>query len=245
MKILKAYLHIVNSFEVRGKGKIPKEGAIFYVNHPGSLDVPILLAAFGKPIGVFVSYDNFYFLDVIEHYYGLINKKKVLRDARVSRRNRRDVLIELMIRNILKKNRYFAIWPSGSLSRSGKVQEGFSSVVRAYSVINAEKDRIPFVPVLIQGSQCYHIGVNPSLKPKFKKIRLSFLDPYYLPRKWLQKPEEGGKSPREIINYMMRILAKANGQKTFIKNNSLERARRHYRQRQEKKQKVKNHGKKR
>nr|MDO8111746.1 hypothetical protein [Candidatus Sigynarchaeota archaeon] len=57
------------------------------------------------------------------------------------------------------------------------------------------------------------------------KILVEFLKPIYIPRDWLKRPEEGGKTPREIIDKLMLVLARKVGYKTLRKNWALERRR--------------------
>jgi len=58
--------------------------------------------------------------------------------------------VEAMIRRILLHNRFFAIWPEGH-PHKGPIEQGFSSIVRVYATLNSDRDRIPFLPVLIRG----------------------------------------------------------------------------------------------
>jgi 1-acyl-sn-glycerol-3-phosphate acyltransferase len=228
---------IFNRVEITGRENIPKQGAIFYANHPGSLDPILLICSLRHPVGCFVSYDNYWLTSFGVKYSGFINKEIILEnsikseDFHSSNRNyERDLLTEVMIRNILFVNRYFAIWPEGTLSRQGLISRGFSSVVRAYATINSKKDLIPFVPVLFEGSQCYHIGYNHNLSPRTNKIKVKFQDPYFIPRDWLLNPEidKKGKTPREIIDYMMNILVQAHGQNRFAKNHRLMHVKKEY-----------------
>ena len=221
----KVFFKIFNRLEIIGKDKIPKEGSMFYVNHPGSLDTMILTTAVGKEVGCFIAWDNVMLTKLAEISMGYVNKDFIRKsDYYKQYGSFRDVLIEKMIQTVLKTNKYFAIWPGGGLDDNRYVRRGFSSVVRAYSVINSKKDVIPFQPVLIKGSECYHIAKNFRLRPRTQKITIEFLDPYYIPREWLKDPKlnKDGKTPREIIDYMMNLLAKANGQRFFAPNKGLE-----------------------
>jgi hypothetical protein len=140
--------------------------------------------------------------------------------------HKKDWLIEKMIRIILQKNPHFAIWPEGRSPLDGRIMYGFSSVAKVYATLNSQRDIIPLVPVLIEGSGCYRYN----LWPRTNKITLRFLPAYYLPREWLLKPDDGGKAPREIVDYMMSILAKARGQKHLLYNDRID----HHRQRYQK-----------
>ena len=209
-KIVYAYFKLFNRIRVFGRENIPDK-AIFYANHPGSLDPLILQGVVQKPVSCFVSWDNYWFLDLLVKLYGF-----------VLRVGARDELIERMIRSVLQRNAYFAIWPEGSLCKNGLVGEGFSGIIRAYCALNSQKNVIPFVPVLFRGSDCYHHRRNPKFLPKMTPIEVHFLKPFYLPRSWLKHPDEGGKTPREMIDHIMTILARANGQNAPAINHRLE-----------------------
>ena len=60
------------------------------------------------------------------------------------------------------------------------------------------------------------------MKPNTQKIKVQFFNPFFIHREWLKTPEEGGKTPREITDYIMDKLAKFNGQKTFLPNRIME-----------------------
>ena len=123
----------------------------------------LLETALRKPIGCFIGFEKMHFTWFLEQEIGFINRK-----------GSRDYLIERMIRHILKINSYFAIWPEGTLSNDGKVMQGFSSIVRAYAALNSHRDVIPFIPTLIQGSECYNYQFLPRTQP----IHIHFYKPY-------------------------------------------------------------------
>ncbi len=126
-KVFKGYLKLVNQLKVFGRENVPKNGAIFYVNHPGAYDPLVLLAGLEFQTGAIVAWNYSWFMNMIDKYYGFITK---------IRNETREQIVEKMVRNILLKNRYFAIWPSGHPNESGIIEQGFSSIVRVYSVIN-------------------------------------------------------------------------------------------------------------
>lgn len=237
MGLFRCFFIIFNRLRVVNKKYIPKERAIFYVNHPGSYDVILLNAVVGRPVSCFISWDNYWITGFAEKLYGFINKKFIRYDRHIKDKSiTGKLMIEKSIRQILQRNSLFAIWPAGGLSDDTRVRQGFSGVVKMYATLNEKKDIIPFVPVLIQGSGCYHIGRNHDLSPRTDKITVTFLEPYYLPREWLENPKvsDKGKTPREIIDYMMMKLAKANGQKYLAQNKGLEWTKRKLKERQDK-----------
>ncbi len=248
--VLHRIYRLIHRLEIRGKENIPPEGAIFIINHlPGPDVVAPFLTAFKQPVSPFCDAGNGYLADFLEVVFNF-----------VIRRGRPAVMVEKMIRTIAQKNRYFAMWPEGTLERYYKVIEGFSGIVKVYATLNAGKNRIPFVPVIFQRWTAGNIPrmglseeeVQVKLKrihervvkarnkkfrkfiPKkyykswrFSKMRFTFLKPRFVPQEWLNPPEEGGKTPREIINWVMLIIARAFGQEELAPNQAVERRRKH------------------
>ncbi|NMC05433.1 MAG: hypothetical protein GYA24_09485 [Candidatus Lokiarchaeota archaeon] len=210
MGAVHAYMRVFHRLEVRGKGNIPERGAIFYLLHNGDNDVINFLGAFKRPVGVFTDIGSGFFPDFMERFFGF-----------VTRRGTREVMVEKMIRTIWQKNKDFVIWPEGSPSRDGRPMEAFSGIVRVYSTLNAGKDRIPFVPVLHRGGEIFR-NKDPR---KLQKHLCEFLKPIFIPRAWLEKPDAGGKTPREIMNALMLVLARKVGHTSLKKNYALERRR--------------------
>ncbi|HMF33752.1 MAG TPA: 1-acyl-sn-glycerol-3-phosphate acyltransferase [Candidatus Lokiarchaeia archaeon] len=207
MVVVRNVFKLTNRLEIRGKENIPAKGGIFIMNHRGDLDVLLFLVSFGRPVGVFTDVGDSWVADAFERLLGF-----------VPRRGTAPIMVEKMIRMLAQRNRYFGMWPEGTPSRTGEVMQGFSSIVKVYAVLNAKKDVVPFVPVLMQGMEAYsHHRVN-----RFQKITVEFLKPVFVPRSWLNPPEEGGKTPREIIDALMLILARKLGQAKLVINPRLE-----------------------
>lgn len=222
----RGWARIAHRLEVKGREKVPESGAILYMLHTSNNDVINGLTLFKEPISPFTAIGNGYFADLMEHFFGFI-----------SRRGKGKVLIEKMIRTLLLKNRYMIIWPEGRPEYEGKPIEPFSGIVRVYAVINSQKDLIPFQPVILHGGENYwrrgrrrhRKHGNPGKRKRRKKKDTRprkwvahFYDPFFLPRDWLKSPDEGGKTPREIINYLMLKLAKKFGFTKLEKNRALE-----------------------
>ncbi len=210
MGTIHVYMKVFHRLESRGKENIPRGGGIFYLLHNGDEDVINFLGAFKKPIGVFTDVGPGFFADFLERFFGF-----------VTRRGTREVMVEKMIRTIWQKNKDFVMWPEGSPSRDSHPMEAFSGIVRVYATLNATKDRIPFVPVLMRGTEMY----RKKNSRKLQKHLIEYLKPIYIPRDWLERPEDGGKTPREIINALMLVLARKVGFTTLKKNYALQRRR--------------------
>ncbi len=196
-----------NRIEVVGRDKIPPQGAIFIMNHWGKSDVVMFMSVLREPVGCFTAVGTGLLADILERFFNF-----------VPRIGSGTVMIEKMVRTILKKSRYFAVWPEGTSSKKELVLEPFSGVIRVYATLNSTKDVIPIVPVVMQNTNSY---LWHQTLPKLKKIRLTFLDPFYFPRDWLKKPEEGGKTPREMANYAMLKIARKVGQNKLSPNRVL------------------------
>lgn len=214
------YFKVFNRLKEIGKDNIPKTGCIFLVNHPGSYDPPILMASLLKSVvpsglvGIYASWGTGFFNDMIDALYGM-------KSARGYGRETMSEKIERIIRQMLTRNRFFAMWPEGH-PHLGPIEQGFSSIVRVYSVVNKFEDRVPFVPVVIRGEGAHRFGVSHKVGP----MEIRYGKPVFVNRDWLKHPDEGGKTPREIIDHMMLILARMNGQKNFVPNPRLESKRR-------------------
>lgn len=208
MRFFRLYFKAFNKLTWRGTENIPKTGCIFYVNHPGSYDPLLVYACIpDMPFAMFVAWGNGWFADTIADIFGMTNMRNLDRQG----------CIEKMIRLILQKNRYFALWPEGHPHR-GPIEQGFSPIIPVYAAINHDKDRIPFLPVLIRGEGAHRFGVSHVAGP----VGVTFYKPIFLDRSWLKRPEEGGKSQREIIDYLMLFLARKNGQTELAKNPRIE-----------------------
>jgi 1-acyl-sn-glycerol-3-phosphate acyltransferase len=220
--VFQIYLRIFHRLRVFGLHNIPKQGAIFYVNHPSQIDPLILMASLPFQISGLIAWGRGWLADMFEYKYGLISLRG--REMHVN--------IERIIRQILLKNRYFAIWPEGHPTYSQQLEEGQSGIIRVYSALNYDGNRIPFVPVLIRGAEVYlikesHSIINP---PKFRlnPIETHFFPPIWIPREWLQPLEQQGKPPREIIDYLMHHLAAKQGQRYLTPNRIIEYKRKKY-----------------
>ena len=202
----RGFFRIFHRLEIQGYENIPKSGCIFITNHPGSLDPLVIMGAVKRPIGMFTSFGNGWLSDVFEKYIGYIKYH-----------GSKDEMLENMIRHVLCNNRYLLIAPEGLENKPPIVQEGFSGIVSVYSVLNHDKNRIPIVPIIVQNSQCYHGSAKINSKT-FPKIRITFLPAYFLPRDWIKPLDQGGKKPREIIDWIMLSIAHKLGQKELEKN---------------------------
>ncbi len=216
MGLVRMFLRVTNRLTVRGQENIPPGGAILYSNHRGGKDVIVLLASMGQPVAIFTDINDGWIADAFERFLGWVPRRGVAPD-----------MVEKMISSLLLKNRYFAMWPEGTPSRHGKIMQGFSSIVKVYAVINSKRDVIPFVPVLTRGTEEIskfrrkHVHQH----KRFRKILVEFLKPVSIPRAWLRPPEDGGKTPREIMDALMLLLARKLGQDHLEKNPRLEERR--------------------
>ncbi|MHA1371455.1 MAG: lysophospholipid acyltransferase family protein [Promethearchaeota archaeon] len=219
-KMFRLYFKFFNRIKFFGIKNIPKSGGIFIVNHPSVMDPAILMASVPVHFGALISWGIGWFADICDALYGFVRFRPETMHKKVER----------IIRQILLKNRYFAIWPEGHPTYHDKIEQGFSSIVRVYAVINHDKDRIPFIPVLIQGwsLDLRFFVFKKGIKKKFSPIRVHILKPFFIDRNWLKPPEQGGKTPREIIDHVMMVLAKKNGQKQLATNPLLEFRRKKY-----------------
>ncbi len=164
-----------------------------------------------------MAWGNGWFSDFIDHMFGLV----------AMRPESREIKVEKMILSILQYNTFFAIAPEGFVARKFGVHQGFSSIAEIYSVINCKYNIIPFLPVLIRGGKAYR-----SIRPNTSPIEVHFYPSFFISRDWLLSPEQGGKTPREITDFIMDKLAHYAGQETFLPNPKLEKKRLFYAERE-------------
>jgi 1-acyl-sn-glycerol-3-phosphate acyltransferase len=217
------YFRIFHRIRIYGLENVPKHGAIFTINHPGTFDPLILLSSLPMQIGAISAWGLGWFADMMEYGFGWL----------ALRHQPREMIVERMIRQIIK-NPFFGVAPEGYPHYNDRIEQGQSSIIRVYAAINADKDRIPFVPTWIRGSGMY--TPKPRIKPG--PIEIHFFPPFFLKREWLRSPNEGGKSPRELIDYVMLRFAHHAGQKALFPNALLEKKYQWIKAREEKK---KNH----
>jgi len=100
------YLHfkIFHRLKVFGLENIPKNGAIFYVNHPGTFDPQILMATCPSHVGSLMAWSGGWFMEMLETVGGQIMFRWW---------ENRQEKVERMINHLLTRSRYLAIWPSG------------------------------------------------------------------------------------------------------------------------------------
>ncbi|HMF32100.1 MAG TPA: 1-acyl-sn-glycerol-3-phosphate acyltransferase [Candidatus Lokiarchaeia archaeon] len=202
----------LNRLEVRGLANVPRQGGIYVANHQSAIDPAILMAVLPYPPGIFVDSGYGWLADALETTLGF-----------VSHQGAGDEVVEKMVRTLLFTNPHFAIWQEGYYEKD-EVVGAFSGIVKVYAVLNNRRNVSPFVPVISQGAQCYRWEDSKRLG----KICVTILKPRFLPRSWLRPPAEGGKTPREIIDSLMLVLAKKLGQSSLGKNYYLDSRRRYF-----------------
>jgi 1-acyl-sn-glycerol-3-phosphate acyltransferase len=229
MGLIRGIFKVLHRTEVYGRENIPKGGAIFISNHIANSDVVMpFMAMFKQPVGVFTDMGTGFFVDIARQF-GI-----------VPRWGYAPYMIEDMIQKIWSQNKYFVMWPEGTPDKGHGIMQGFSGIVKVYATLNADKDRIPFVPVVMQESNPpipWEVRKEMMLKKKLKKkkrrlfkthpnhrrggppkIIFTFLKPVFIPRAWLAHPDQGGKTPRQIMDAVMLIIAKKRGQKILAPN---------------------------
>lgn len=204
------YFKLFNRLEIIDKHLLPKNGVLIYITHHSVMDPLIIFCCFPTTFfGSLMSWGNGWFADLNDKFYGMVAFKE---------EDSRQIKVEKMVRSILQKTPFFAIAPEGLVAHDLTVRQGFSSFVDVYLTVNSRGDKIPFMPVLIRGAEKYF-----RIKPVFDKTTIQFFPPFFIPREWHRPVNEGGKSPREIADYCMQLLARKNGQQTFAPNPRLDR----------------------
>ncbi|MEG1482062.1 lysophospholipid acyltransferase family protein [Clostridium sp.] len=178
--------------EIKGYENIPKEACTFIGNHMSILDIPVLRYASKRDIG-FVAKQEVLKVPVLGFWV------KNMNCVPLDRSNPRSA-IKVINKGAeyLKSGYNMAIFPEGTRSKDGEVQE-----FKKGSMKLAIKAKSPIVPVSIDGtSKCFED--NRTFNPG--KVTIVFGKPIYTSE--ITKEEEKTLTERvrnEVINNMIRV----------------------------------------
>jgi len=155
-------------FEVKGMENIPKNGALIVAaNHTSNMDPLILGAAFNRKMHFIAK------KEVFNNFIGNYISRKL--NAFPVDRDKIDIKALKHALNVLQKNEVLGIFPEGSRSFNGELQDFKLGIIRI-----AIKTGAPILPVGIDGA--YQIYPRGKILPKLfiHKITLQFGLPIYL-----------------------------------------------------------------
>ena len=176
---------VFGRLEVSGRELLPPHGPVILVcNHLSYNDPPMLVAALRRPL---------YFVGKKELFESLISRF-TMRSFHVFPVDRTRAGIEAIktMLELLERDRVLVIFPEGTRSGDGQLQEGMLGVV--YLALKAQA---PILPVGISGTQKF-----PPWRLAFplSRIRISVGPPFSLP------VVEGGAAPRAAMRSMLEMI---------------------------------------
>ncbi|MBK8395414.1 MAG: 1-acyl-sn-glycerol-3-phosphate acyltransferase [Leptospiraceae bacterium] len=126
---------------VNGTENLPKGPVVFVANHQGSFDIPVLIGFVPKPFG-FISKIEVLKIPIVGGWMRVMNCVFMDRSSRVKSSQAIGEGVE-----ILKQGHSLVIFPEGTRSKGGPVQNFKAGSVRL--AIDAE---VPIVPIAIDGT---------------------------------------------------------------------------------------------
>lgn len=176
---------VFGRLEVSGRELLPPHGPVILVcNHLSYNDPPMLVAAMRRPL---------YFMGKRELFQSRFSRF-IMRSFNVypvERRRAGSEAIKTML-ELLERGRVLVIFPEGTRSGDGRLQEGMLGVV--YLALKAQA---PILPVGISGTQRF-----PPWRLPFPlcRVRISVGPPFSLP------VVEGGTAPRGAMRSMLEMI---------------------------------------
>lgn len=168
-------LNLVNiKLNIIGLERVPKEAALFVINHSSMLDSFILISSIPKSIGVVIAdvpvWKN---IPIVKHW---IN---ITKSVYMNRENNREGVksINKCAENI-KEGQSMAIFPEGDLTWV-KEPNSLVSDFRAGALKIAYKAKCPIVPIVIKNSKNTYEGYEPIGRIHPEDVEVEFLEPIY------------------------------------------------------------------
>jgi long-chain acyl-CoA synthetase len=169
LTMIKIIVKVFFRLKVKGIGNLPKAGPyIIAPNHASYLDGFIVAAALSQK-----SFSNLYILGLQNFFTGRL-KESFAKIAHVIPIDTELYLNKalLMSSYILRQGKSLLIFPEGGRSSDGELIDFKKGV----GILSAEIN-VPVVPALIMGS--FEALPKGTMRPKFKKIRITFGKPLY------------------------------------------------------------------
>jgi 1-acyl-sn-glycerol-3-phosphate acyltransferase len=149
---------------VVGRERIPTGVCLFVANHTSSADAPAVVGAIPRRIAILLKESLF--------RYPIVGQAFLLAQFIPINRKERDSALESLEKAIesLKAGQSFLIYPEGTRSPDGRLQE-----FKKGAVVMATKAGVPIVPVACSGAQ--QVMEKRSLRIHPGEILVEFLDP--------------------------------------------------------------------
>lgn len=174
--------------KVIGAENITHESCLFVSNHQGSMDIPLIIAYAGKPVG-FIAKKEMLKLKFITSWMKEINC------IFMDRSNVRESVKSINEgAETLKSGHSLVIFPEGTRSKGPQLGE-----FKKGSMKLATKSGVPIVPVTIDGS--YKIReANKHNELKSADVKITFSKPIYIDELTKEEQSDLSETIRNIIN---------------------------------------------
>jgi len=178
-KFFNVIFKLFYDFKVQGQEHLPKEGGVILApNHSSYLDPPVLGSASPSDKQVFfMAKAELFDIPILKTWMKKVGVFPVKRGASDHHAIKNAV-------EILKRGGWLGIFPEGTRSKDGNMQEG-----ELGAALIANLAKVPIVPVGMIGTQKYF----------FTRIRVNFGEPIYLP--------EGKVSKEELKQLTQKVMA--------------------------------------
>jgi 1-acyl-sn-glycerol-3-phosphate acyltransferase len=152
--------------EVRNEKNVPREGGVLLVaNHISHLDPPLVAATCARKV-YFLSKKELFKNGFIGWFMNASGQIKVDRGKGIE-------AVEVAIKTLIA-GRVICIFPEGTRSRTGEMQQPHTGIV-----VIASKVNVPIVPILVEGT--YQMMPPKAKFPKlFSRIKMTYGEPFYL-----------------------------------------------------------------
>ena len=151
-------------FQVRGRGRIPPGVCLFVANHTSSADAPAVVGAIPRRIAILLK-ESLFRWPIVGQAFRLARFIPVNRSERDSAIQSLEKAIEA-----LKSGQSFLIYPEGTRSPDGRLQE-----FKRGAVVMAIKASVPIVPMACSGA--HRVMEKRSLVLRPGVILVEFLEP--------------------------------------------------------------------
>lgn len=157
---------LCSRLEVKNAKSVPREGGVLLVaNHISHLDPPLVAITCARKV-YFLAKKELFKNGLVGWFMNSSGQIKVDRGKGLE-------AVDVAV-NTLKAGRCICIFPEGTRSRTGQMQQPHTGIV-----VIASKVNVPIVPILVEGT--YKMMPPKAKFPKFfSRIRLTYGEPFYL-----------------------------------------------------------------
>ena len=157
---------LCSRLEVRNEKNVPRQGGVLLVaNHISHLDPPLVGTTCARMV-YFLAKKELFLNGLVGWFMNSSGQIKVDRGKGLE-------AVDVAVKT-LKAGRCICIFPEGTRSRTGQMQQPHTGIV-----VIASKVNVPIVPILVEGT--YQMMPPKAKFPKFfSRIRLTYGEPFYL-----------------------------------------------------------------